>query len=119
LSGLILISGLFYLYPDAPDVKGFIALQHPQLILLSDTYRPKQHASVSKTEKRTQRVQEYLFQPGMQSIDLDEDVSLKYAAINKEEEKVEVFVLLANGTLYQILPQNGAEFENGNLMLSP
>jgi len=58
---LILISGIFYLYPEAPDVAGFIGLQDSQAVILSTTSLPKQQAYLTITEEATQRVQEYFF----------------------------------------------------------
>lgn len=47
---LILISELFYLYPEEPDVSGFITEQKPQLILISPNTQPQRKAYLKLTQ---------------------------------------------------------------------
>ncbi|MDR3168741.1 MAG: hypothetical protein LBU27_03120 [Candidatus Peribacteria bacterium] len=49
ISFLILISGLFYLYPEKPDIEGFIRQQQIQLLLHSPMTQPQRIAYLKLT----------------------------------------------------------------------
>jgi hypothetical protein len=62
ISVLILISGIFYLYPHAPDIRGFIQQQPSRLLLNAPTQQAQFTAYISLTDLATQRQQTLLFQ---------------------------------------------------------
>jgi hypothetical protein len=62
MSVLILVSGIFYLYPDAPDTKGYIQQQPFRLLLSSPTQQAQFIAYVSLTNHSTRKQQTILFQ---------------------------------------------------------
>ncbi|MDR2190248.1 MAG: hypothetical protein LBP53_03515 [Candidatus Peribacteria bacterium] len=105
ISVIILISGLFYLYPEAPDKDGFIAQQHLQLITISDTQTPKYLAYLKITDLATQRSQDLLFSEGRSTFSLPASAQISYIATQNDAPQ-QVFLLFPEGNLVQIPPQS-------------
>lgn len=110
-SVLILISGIFYLYPHAPDVEGFIQQQPSQLILTSPTQQAQFTAYITLVNLSTHKQQTFLFQTWTQFIVLPETYQISYVATTPDNE-AQVFIIFPDATLFQILPQSTMYVQN-------
>lgn len=109
-SFLILISGVFYLYPDAPDVTGFQAQQQNQLLLIAPTTLPKKTAYLLLTDLTTHQQQNLFFQTGIQFIHLPATYQLNYISTSINNE-AQAFIISSTADLLQILPQSTLTFQ--------
>jgi hypothetical protein len=107
---LILISGNFYLYPEAPNIDEFIIQQHPQLILTSPTTQAKYTAYISLIDHSTNKQQILLFQTGTQLFSLPQTYQISYIATTTELPS-QTFLLSSNGELFQLSPQSTVSFQ--------
>ena len=110
-SFLILISGIFYLYPEAPDIAGFQAQQQTQLILISPTSLPQRSAYIKLTHLTTNQQQDIFFQTGTQFFPLPETYQISYISTTPENQ-AQAFIILPNANLLQIFPQSTTLLQN-------
>ena len=105
LSFLIIISWLFYLYPEAPDVQGFINRQQTQLILHSPIEVKRQQAYIQIIDIETSRIQEKLFNQGTSLFNTSTNFQINYISTTTDNE-FETFLIFPDWSLLQILPQH-------------
>ena len=119
-SFLILISGLFYLYPDAPDTQGFIDKQKTQFLIHSPTNIKKQQAYLQIIDLQNSRTQERLFNNWTSLHNLPHSYQINYISTTTNNN-FEAFIIFPNGSLLQILPQsiiqkdNSREYQSTNI----
>jgi hypothetical protein len=109
-SFLILISGLFYLYPEKPDIEGFINQQQTQLIVTSPTTQPPRQAYIKVVNLETQTEKELFFQTGTQFFSVPNQYQLSYIS-NNSHNTAEIFLLFPDGNLLQLFPQSAIRFQ--------
>lgn len=106
----IFLSGFFYLYPEAPDIQGFIAKQSPKLIISSTSTIPKNESYIQIQNLDNQKKETFTFKPEKRKINLTENSEILYAS-NTPREENQIFLLLENGDLMNIFPQTLVHFD--------
>ena len=112
-SFLILISGIFYLYPEAPDIQGFINQQANQLYIQSATSYPKHQGYLQIINLDTQRKEEIVLQNWIQRKKILPNTEISY--ITSSSIETEIYLLLQNGEYISITPQSKILFQNTNI----
>jgi len=105
LSFFILISGMFYLYPEQPDIKGFINLQNTQLIIISDQNVPKHQTYIALTNLENLKTQEIQIWTGNHKYSLNTNSEIKYLSQTTQNPE-QIYLLFPDSTLIQISPQS-------------
>ena len=106
----IFLSGFFYLYPEAPDIQGFIAKQSPKLIISSTSTIPKNESYIQIQNLNNQKKETFTFKPEKRKINLTENSEILYAS-NTPRKENQIFLLLENGDLMNIFPQTLLHFD--------
>ena len=110
----ILISGFFYLYPEAPDETGFLAQQQKKLIITSPFSQSKQEAYVLLEPTLLWKIEEITFLAWRQEFLLPETTEVAFIS-RKPVNSGQVFLLFENGYLLEIFPQQEIALFSGTL----
>ena len=99
----ILISGMFYLYPDEPDIEGFIQSRKNELFV-SWVDKPVDKSDAYLQISRSKRSDQFQIVPNFSQV-LMEDCQIAYPSLQIDRD--EKFTLLTqNGEVFIILPQS-------------
>lgn len=99
----ILISGMFYLYPDEPDIEGFIQSRKNELFV-SWIDKPVDKSDAYLQISRSKRSDQFQIVPNFSQV-LMEDCQIAYPSLQIDRD--EKFTLLTqNGEVFIILPQS-------------
>lgn len=102
----ILISGMFYLYPDEPDIEGFIQSRKNELFV-SWIDKPVDKSDAYLQISRSKRSDQFQIVPNFSQV-LMEDCQIAYPSLQIDRD--EKFTLLTqNGEVFIILPQSEAQ----------
>ena len=114
-SFFILISGMFYLYPDKPDVGWFIKSKQNQIFVvwLNDEVEKKDAYIKIVTSKKTE---DFEMVPYFNKV-LTEDCNIIYPSQKKQRDE-KLVIITSYGDIFWIYPQSEVQlkFDNSNLL---
>lgn len=113
----ILISWVFYLYPDPPDFQWFIEQQAISLHFSSSREIPKTESYLQVTEFSTNKVDTYTLKPEKKVKSLNGDFQVIYAS-NSSWQDSQIFLLFENGQVIKLFPQSILTMQNNKITLS-
>lgn len=108
ISFFILVSGVFYLYPEAPDVKGFLDSRNYEILALwVDDSVEKRDAYVQVTDSRG--AIDYEIVKNMSRI-ISEDSKITYPSLKLDRDE-SVVLLSPYWEIFQIFPQTAIQLQ--------
>lgn len=116
ISLVILLSGLFYLYPEEPDFQWFIQTKENTLFLYSQNSLHKRQATVEIKNLNNGKVDQLSFKEWEKKITIKENTQITYQT-NQNNQENQIFILFDNGEVIQLLPQSSMVWTNTGIMM--
>lgn len=107
-SFFIMISGMFYFYPEAPDIKWFLESKSNELMVLwVDKQIEKKEAYIRMTDR--QGSSDFIMVPDFKK-SLSDSVKISYPSLNKNREE-RVIIITPQWDLLWIFPQSEVDLQ--------
>lgn len=116
ISGCIIISWIFYLYPDPPDKIWFISQQTTQLTTISEKDIPKYQSYITITNLDNKREQEIQIREGTNKYLTNNNIEIKYIS-QTIENSGHVYLLFPNSEIIEILPQSLLQISDNTIQI--
>jgi len=117
ISFLILCSGFLYLYPEKPDIEGFINNRETQFTLYSPKNLSKQEAYIKIENTVNKKSQELIFTEGISVYPLKNSTNISYISRFQTGENY-IIIQFPNNSLLEIYPQTQLSLQKENQKFS-
>ncbi|MDD2536925.1 MAG: hypothetical protein PHU61_00300 [Candidatus Absconditabacteria bacterium] len=117
ISFLILCSGFLYLYPEKPDIEGFINNRETQFTLYSPKNLSKQEAYIKIENTDNKKSQELIFTEGISVYPLKNSTNISYISRFQTGENY-IIIQFPNNSLLEIYPQTQLSLQKENQKFS-